>query len=98
MRRQRAGISLRLSLAIAVWSLFSLGSALGAAQSTPGPGAAKLGAFIARLFDSLVFAYLIRCVYRLIRRRRILRPGWTPALFYGAAVISVVETLSMLHH
>jgi hypothetical protein len=97
-RRSRSPVSLRLSLAIAVWSLCSLGAALGAAESTPGTGAAKAGAFIARLFTALILAYLIRGAWRLIRRRPLLHPGWTPALFYGAAVISVLETVSTVHH
>ncbi len=46
---------------------------------------------------SLLIAYVIRGMWRLITRRRVLAPGWTPGVFYGAAVISVVETLSMLH-
>jgi len=96
--RSRSSISLRLSLAIAVWSLFSLGAALGAAETTPGTGAAKAGAFTARLFTALILAYLIRAVWRLIRRRPVLAPAWTPALFYGAAVISLLETVSTVHH
>lgn len=96
--RSRSSVPLRLSLAIAVWSLFSLGASLGAAEDTPGTGAAKAGAFVGRLIGSLLFAFVIRAVWRLIRRRRILAPSWTPALFYGAAAISIIETLSMVHH
>jgi hypothetical protein len=55
-----------------------------------GSGSYKLGLLLGSLFLSLLISWIVRSVYRLIRRRPVLSPAWTPGLFFGAVVIQVL--------
>jgi hypothetical protein len=81
-----AGIVL-LVVAVVLWILFAVSAVTQAADET---GSYRIGAFIGRLLGSLLIAFLVRAGYRFARRRDVLRPTWTPSLFFGAALIEIL--------
>jgi hypothetical protein len=55
-----------------------------------GSGSYKVGLLLGSLLISLLIAWIVRSVYRLIGRRPVLSPAWTPGLFFGAVVVQVL--------
>jgi hypothetical protein len=79
--------SVLLVVAVVLWLILGV-SAVG--QASDETTTYRVGAFIGRLLGSLLFAWVIRSVYRLVRRRNVTRPAWTPSLFFGAALIELL--------
>ncbi len=80
-----------LLAAIAAWLLFSAGSALAAASDAEGGAAEGAGAFLGRMFATVLIAFVVRGVVRLVRREPFATPAWTPSLFFIAAVLSLLS-------
>jgi hypothetical protein len=72
-----------LVVGIVLWLL--LGIARMAGQSDAAGEA--VGYLIGSLLFPLAISWVIRAGYRLIRRRPVVQPAWTPGLFFGAAVL-----------
>jgi hypothetical protein len=76
-----------LVIGIVLWVLFGVAAMT---RDDDGSGSYKLGLLLGSLFLSLLISWIVRSVYRLIRRRPVLSPAWTPGLFFGAVVIQVL--------
>ena len=83
-----------LLAAIAAWLLLSAGSAITAASDADGDAAEAAGAFTGRMFATVLMAFVIRGVVRLMRRERFTSPAWTPALFFTAAGLSLFSVVA----
>jgi hypothetical protein len=79
-----------LIVSIVVWALLCIGRALSAASDASGGAAGQVGAFVGALLATLLLAFLGRSVVRLLRRRAVLSPLWTPSLFFIAAGLSLL--------
>jgi len=79
-----------LFVAIATWLLASLGRAVTKASESSGGAPEQAGVFMGTLVVGLVIVFVVRTVARLVRRRPILSPMWTPGLFFGAAGLSLL--------
>jgi len=77
-----------LYVAIGTWLLATVGRAVTAASESSGSASRQVGVFIGTLFATLVLVLIVRGVVRLVRRRPILSPAWTPSLFFSAAGLS----------
>jgi hypothetical protein len=51
----------------------------------------RVGAFLGALLVSFLFAWIVRSLFRLARRRPVNDPMWTPGLFLGAAIFSLLS-------
>ena len=76
-----------LVIGIVLWILFGVAAM---ARDDDGSAGNKVGLMLGSLFVSLLIAWIVRSVYRLIRRRPVLSPAWTPGLFFGAVVVQVL--------
>jgi len=79
-----------LWVAVATWLLLSVGRAVTAASESAGSGSRAAGAFIGGLLATVLLVFLVRSVARLVRRRPIFSPMWTPGLFFAAAGLSLL--------
>jgi hypothetical protein len=79
-----------LLASIAVWALLSIGRGVSAANDASGTAPAQAGAFVGAILGTLLLAFLGRSVVRLLRRRAVLPPVWTPGLFFTAAGLSLL--------
>lgn len=76
-----------LVIGIVLWVLFGLAAM---ARDDDGSASYKVGLLLGSLFISLLIAWIVRSVVRLIRRRPVVRPAWTPGLFFGAVVVQIL--------
>ena len=77
-----------LVVAIVLWLLLGVGAM---ARDDDGSGSYRFGLLLGSLFVSLLVAWIVRSLYRLIRRRPVIRPAWTPGLFFGAIVLQILS-------
>ena len=77
-----------LVIAIVLWLL--LGVAAMARESADEPSH-SVGYLLGSLFFPLLVSWVVRSLYRLIARRPVIHPAWTPGLFLGAVVIMVLS-------
>jgi uncharacterized BrkB/YihY/UPF0761 family membrane protein len=77
-----------LVIAIVLWLLFGVAAM---ARDDDGSGSYRFGLLLGSLFVSLLLSWIVRSLYRLIRRRPVLYPAWTPGLFFGAVVIQILS-------
>ncbi|MGH2762140.1 MAG: hypothetical protein ACRDLD_06120 [Thermoleophilaceae bacterium] len=80
----------RLDVAVGLWLLASVGRAVTAANDTSGSASRQVGAFLGALLVTLIVAFVVRGLVRLVRRRPVLSPAWTPNLFFAAAGLSLL--------
>ena len=79
-----------VSLVIAVVLWFLLGFAAMGRNATDG---SEVGYLLGSLFFALLISWVVRSLYRLVRRRRVLQPAWTPGLFWGAVVLELLSAI-----
>ena len=77
-----------LVVAILLWLLLGVGAM---ARDDDGSGGYRFGLLLGSLFVSLLLSWIVRSIYRLIRRRPVLSPAWTPGLFFGAVVVQMLS-------
>ena len=85
---RRGGWSTLLVVAIVLWLLLAVSAVARASDKSAGY---QLGAFLGALVVSFLFSWIVRSLYRLVRRRPVNDPMWTPGLFLGAAVFSLLS-------
>jgi hypothetical protein len=72
-----------LVVSIVLWLLLGVARAAGQSDSA----GEAVGFLIGSLLFPLALSWIVRALYRLIRRRPVVQPAWTPGLFFGAAVL-----------
>ena len=77
-------------VSLAVWALLSVGRGLSAANEASGAAPGHVGAFLGAILGTLLLAFVGRSVVRLLRRRAVLSPLWTPSLFFAAAGLNLL--------
>jgi hypothetical protein len=77
-----------LVVAILLWLLLGVGAM---ARDDDGSGSYRFGLLLGSLIASLLLSWIVRSLYRLIRRRPVLSPAWTPGLFFGAVVVQILS-------
>jgi len=80
-------------VAIVLWLLCGVMSATAGAEE----GASyAFGAMLGAMFIGLLISWIVRSAFRLIMRRPVIYPTWTPGLFFGAAFISLLSAAGQL--
>lgn len=84
------GWSTLLVIAIVLWLLLAVSAVARASEKSTGY---QVGAFLGALLVSFLFSWIVRSLFRLARRRPVNDPMWTPGLFLGAAIFSLLSAV-----
>jgi len=73
-----------------LWLLLGFGAAARGADADAGW---FVGYLLGSLFFSLFISWVVRSLFRLVRRRPVIQPVWTPGLFLGAVLIQFLSAV-----
>jgi hypothetical protein len=76
-----------LVVSIVLWLLFGVARTAREADEA----SFTVGYLLGTLGVALLVSWIVRSLYRLIRRRPVVSPAWTPGLFFGAAFVAFVN-------
>jgi hypothetical protein len=77
-----------LVVAIVLWFLLAF-----AAMGRDAPEGSEAGYLIGSLVFPLLISWVVRSLFRLVRRRPVIQPAWTPGLFWGAVVLQLLSAI-----
>jgi hypothetical protein len=95
-QRQYEFTTPRIVLIIVGIVLWLLCGVMAASAGAEEGGSYAFGAMLGAMGIGLLISWIVRCVYRLIRRRPVIYPAWTPGLFFGAAFVALLSAAGQL--
>jgi drug/metabolite transporter (DMT)-like permease len=83
--------TLRIVLLVITMTLWVLLALAATARDADSSAETSIGYFIGSLLFPLLIAWIVRSLYRMVRRRPVIHPAWTPGLFTGAVILMVLQ-------